>query len=95
MKIKLAVAALLMSLSTVVLAADWLLPFLGGAIAGNMYNEYQRRPQVGPTVLVVPAQPVYPGDPYAVPRNPYMNSCRVEDVFDRRGNYLGRQQICN
>jgi hypothetical protein len=98
MKMKLAVAALMLSLSSTALAADWLLPFLGGAIAGNFYNEYQhrQRQQVGPRAFVFPTQTVYiDNDPYGVPRNPYQQACRVEDIFDRQGRYLGRQQICN
>ncbi len=94
MKKRLLLTSMLLCLSSSAMASDWLAPFLGGAILGNMYNEYQRRP-VGPNVLVIPAQPVYTQDPYAVPPNPYMRNCRVEDVFDRQGRYLGRQQICN
>jgi opacity protein-like surface antigen len=98
MKMKLTVAALMLMLSSAALAADWLAPFLGGVILGNIYNEHQhrQRQQVGPPAFVFPTQTVYiDNDPYGVPRNPYQPACRVEDIFDRQGRYLGRQQICN
>ena len=80
--------------------ANWVGPLIGGVIIGGIISESQR-PRYYPAPPVVVVQPpVYVNpNPYGVQPNPYLYQyppqCRLENVYDGAGQYLGRQQICN
>lgn len=95
---KLLVGAALVALSAPALASGaWVGPLLGGIIIGNMM-----RPApvyaVPPPVVYTPPVYVNP-NPYGVPPNPYLlqypRTCRLENVYNGAGQFLGQQQLCN
>jgi len=77
-------------------SGNWAGPLIGGIIIGNMMRPYVA-PQ--PPVIYAPP-PVYVNpNPYGVPPNPYLyqypRQCRLENVYNGAGQYLGQQQFCN
>lgn len=77
-------------------SGSWVGPLLGGIVIGNML-----RP---PSAVYVPpvyaAPPVYVNpNPYGVPPNPYLyqypRQCRIENVYNGAGQFMGQQQFCN
>ena len=88
--------ALVLAVPTAQAHGNGLVPFFGGVIIGNMLSQPPRTVYVQPAPVYVQPAPVYVQPAIPVPVNPYAlpSNCRLENVYNGWGQYIGQQTIC-